>query len=124
MAGSPPFLLILRLQEVSSKHVGNLSGSLERRGKITQMVYWELRSQKKNLFYCKGDWTLDQVAQKGCGVSIPTDIQSATGHCPVQPCAPVKACLSSEFGLDDLQQSLPTAAILWFSDSTETHVGS
>lgn len=36
------------------------------------------------MFSCKGDRTLEQVAQRECGVSILRDIQNSTGQGPEQ----------------------------------------
>jgi len=40
---------------------------------------------KKKLFPCEGSQTLEQVAQKGCEVSILGDTPNSTGHSPQQP---------------------------------------
>lgn len=37
---------------------------------------------RKYFFTCKGDQTLEQVAQRGCGVAIYGNIQNLTGHNP------------------------------------------
>ena len=64
------------------------------------------------LGFCdKSTVTLEQVAWKGCGVSILGDIQNPAGH--GQP-ALAKPALSRGVGLGDLQRSLPTSAVLWF----------
>ena len=39
----------------------------------------------KPLFYCEGGQTLEEVAWRGCGVSILGDIQNPSGHGPGQP---------------------------------------
>jgi len=44
-----------------------------------------LSEHKQTLFYCEGDQTPQQVAQRGCGVSVCGAIQSLTGHGLVQP---------------------------------------
>lgn len=36
--------------------------------------------QTHNFFYCKGGHSLEQVAQRDYGVSIPGDIENSTGH--------------------------------------------
>lgn len=41
--------------------------------------------KQKNLSYCEGGQTLDQVAQRWCGVSILGDIQNLDEHGPRQP---------------------------------------
>lgn len=43
------------------------------------------KAYKKKLFYCVGDQTQAQVAQSGCGASIPGDTKNQTGHSPVKP---------------------------------------
>ena len=42
----------------------------------------ELPSEDETLFQRESDWTLAQVAQRGCGVSILGDIQKSSGHSP------------------------------------------
>lgn len=39
----------------------------------------------KNPFYCEGNQTLQQAAQKGCEVFIFGDTQSPNGQCAEQP---------------------------------------
>ncbi|KAK4827150.1 LOW QUALITY PROTEIN: hypothetical protein QYF61_015104 [Mycteria americana] len=52
----------------------------------TQIKTHEIPSEhKKTLFYWEGGQTLEQVTQRGCGVSIHGAIQSLTGHGPGQP---------------------------------------
>lgn len=41
----------------------------------------------KKIFHCEGYQTLEQVTQRGGGVSILGDTQSLTGHSPEQPAA-------------------------------------
>lgn len=38
--------------------------------------------KKKKLFYCNGEQTLEQFAERGWGVSVPEDIHDSTGHGP------------------------------------------
>lgn len=40
---------------------------------------------RKSIFFCKGDQTLEQVAQRGCGVSDLGDIKNLAEHGPEQP---------------------------------------
>lgn len=40
------------------------------------------KHEKKN--YCKGDQTLAQISQTGCGISTLGDIQKPTERCPEQ----------------------------------------
>ncbi|KAK4826406.1 LOW QUALITY PROTEIN: hypothetical protein QYF61_008693, partial [Mycteria americana] len=47
----------------------------------TQIEIQEIPFKHKKLFYC----TLEQVAQRGCRVSVLRGIQNLTGHSPVQP---------------------------------------
>lgn len=52
---------------------------------------------------------MDDVAQRGCGISILADIQNQTGYSPELP-APADPALSKEVELDGLQKSLPSSA--------------
>lgn len=52
----------------------------------------------------EGSWTLEEVAQRGCGVPGHTGIQTQTGHGPEQPALVVPAP-SSVGGHNDLQGS-------------------
>ena len=73
----------------------------------------EVPSQyQKTLIRCEDDWALAQVAQRGCRVYVPQDIQKPSGHGPGQP-APGNRVT----GCGDLPRSLPTSATLWFCDS-------
>lgn len=38
--------------------------------------------EENTFLHCNDDQTLEQVAQKGCGVSICGDIKNLTGHVP------------------------------------------
>lgn len=66
------------------------------------------------LFYCKGGQTLEHVAQRCYRPSILRNIQNQTGLGLEQP-ALVDSVLSGGLGLQDVQRSFPTSAILWFS---------
>jgi len=53
----------------------------------------------------------EDVAQRGCGITILADNQNPTRHVPELP------ALSGEVELDDLQRSLSTSAVpgFWFT---------
>ena len=70
---------------------------------------------RENLFSCEGDCTLEQVAARGCGVSVLGDIKNPTGHGPGQP-AVVDTTLSRRAGLDLLQRYLPISTPLSFCE--------
>jgi len=70
-----------------------------------------LSEAKKKRFYHMGGQTLEQVAQKVCGVSILRDMQTPVGHGSGQP-AVVEVVLSRRIGLDSLQTSLSTSTVL------------
>lgn len=57
--------------------------------------------KKTSTLGCEVGQTVEQVAQRGCGVSIPGIIQNLTGHGPGQP-APRDPALMGQ--LDDLQR--------------------
>lgn len=63
------------------------------------------------LFSCEDGQTLEWVFQRGCGFSDRGDIQNLRGYGPEQPAVSVPA-LRRVFGLDDLQRTFPTSAIL------------
>lgn len=65
-------------------------------------------NMRKKLFYYLSGQTLEQIAERGCEVSILADIQKPTGHGPKQT-AVADAVLSSELGHDDLQKPLLTS---------------
>lgn len=65
----------------------------------------------KNSFYCKGGGTWEQIAQRGCEVSVLGDGQNLTVHSAGQP-APADSTLSTEAGLDNFQSSLPHSETL------------
>ena len=44
-----------------------------------------LSEHQEALSYCDGDQALEQVAQRGCGISILGDTQKLSGHGPGQP---------------------------------------
>lgn len=56
---------------------------------------------------------LEQVAQRGWGVSFLGDIQSPLEQGPAQS-ALADPALSRDVGLDDLHRGLPTSALLCF----------
>lgn len=76
--------------------------------------HWNVGSN----FQCEGCRTLEEVAQRCCGVSVPGDTQNPTGHspgaCSGWPCA------EQGLGRDALQSCLPASAALW---SCETFYG-
>lgn len=43
---------------------------------------------KRKCFYCKSGQTLEEAAQRGCGVYIRGDLQKSTGHSPDKPNPP------------------------------------
>jgi len=67
---------------------------------------------RKYFFTCKGNQTLEQVAQRGCGASIYEDMQNLTGHSPVLGNLLWLTLLEQGVGLDDLKRSLPNSMIL------------
>lgn len=67
---------------------------------------------KITLIYYQGGQTREQVAQRGCGVTIPGNIENPTQHSPGQT-APADPALNRGVALDELQLSLP--AIFPFS---------
>ena len=70
------------------------------------------------LFYCEGDRTLEQIAQRDCEVSLRGDTQNPTRHSPEQP-ALVDPALSNGVGQDNLHRSLPTSTLQRFCDSVK-----
>lgn len=70
----------------------------------------EIQENPFKLFHCEGHQTLEQVAQRGCGVSVLGESQNMCGHNLGQPTL-VDSALSRGFDLDDLQSSLPTSTI-------------
>ncbi|KAK4824797.1 hypothetical protein QYF61_019465 [Mycteria americana] len=49
------------------------------------MILYESLQTQANTFYCESGQTLEQTAQRGCGVSILADIQNPTRHTSEQP---------------------------------------
>ena len=64
------------------------------------------------------EWTPEEAAQGGCGVSILGDIQNLTGHGPEQP-----ACSHPALhrGLDRWSPEVPASPILWVAPETPMH---
>lgn len=52
---------------------------------------------QENIFCCEGGQTLEEVSQRGCGVSICGDAESSTEHSPGQP-ALVDAASAGKLG--------------------------
>lgn len=98
----------------------SLSPSSTRGNQCTQTEEIQFK-HKKNPFHCgQGSQTLEQDAQKVCGVSIPGDISKCTWTWSWGTCS----CWSGfeqGFVVDDLQTPLPTSAILFFFDVVEGH---
>jgi len=65
---------------------------------------------KKDLIYWEGSWTLQEVAQGSCGVSILGDIKNPTKHGSEQPALTVTA-LIKVIERGDLQRSFPTLSL-------------
>lgn len=65
---------------------------------------------RKRLLFCEGDRALEQVAQRGCGVTLPGDTQNVPGCDPTQPAIEEPAIAG--VGLGELHRSLPTSSIL------------
>lgn len=61
-------------------------------------------------FKCKGGQVLEQVAQRGCGVSMLEDIQKLMERDPKQ-CAPAEFFWSKGIELDHFQKCLQTSAL-------------
>jgi len=56
------------------------------KGQQAQTEAWEvLPEQEEELLPSEGDGALEQVAQRGCGVSFAEDAQNLPGQGPVQP---------------------------------------
>ena len=51
----------------------------------TQIEIPEIPLKHENSFCCDGDCIPEQVAPRGCGVSVLGDIKNPTGHGPGQP---------------------------------------
>lgn len=72
----------------------------------TRHLFKHKNFKNYNLFYYKGDWTVEEVAQsvlESASVEIfKSWLDTVLRNLPVQ-----------EIGLGDLQQPLPTSAILW-----------
>lgn len=67
---------------------------------------------EKTFFYCEGSQTLQQVAQRACGVSVLGDIENVTGHSPDQTTS-VGATVGRELDqTDDLFQPQPFCDLL------------
>lgn len=77
---------------------------------MDEVMYYNLYKHKSNLFYCKGNQTLEQVVWAAFGLSMHGVIQDLFGHSSEQP-AVVDPALSKEVGLD-LHRSLPTSSFL------------
>jgi len=75
-------------------------------------VQESLFKNKKNVLNCKSNWTLKQITQRGCSVTILGDIQNLTQPWP----ALVDSALSSNFGLSSFQSCLPASAFLCFCE--------
>lgn len=69
------------------------------------------------LVYFEGDRKVEQAAQSTCAFLL-GDTQNPPGHFPLQP----GTCASRGVGLDDLQKSLPTPVILWFSNNVAFNI--
>ena len=67
--------------------------------------------KRKKLLHSVSEQTLEEVAQRGCGVSILGDTQKPTGDGPKQ-LGLGDPTLSKGVGLDSLQRSLPTSTLL------------
>ena len=87
------------------------------KGQRAQTEAEEVPAQhEEELLPSEGDGALEQVPQRGCGVSFSGDIPDPPGRGPVQPAVGGPAS-AGVVGLDDAQRSLPTPTILWFCDS-------
>ena len=85
----------------------------QEKGWVAQTQAQEVPSEHQEmLFFTVRVTTLTWVAQGGCGVSLPGDIQKLMGHSPGWLALGGPAW-AGEVGLDDLQRSLPTSALLW-----------
>lgn len=60
----------------------------------------EIPSEQKEELYCAGNWTLEQIAQRGCTAPLTGDIKESSGCYPV-PCALGSSCLNREVGLEN-----------------------
>lgn len=91
------------------------------RGEFERAVivhFWKMMFQLSSFpnyffFSCKGGQTLEQINQRGYGISVLGDIQNSPHHGPEQhPVA--DPALSRVDWLDKLQRSLPNSVIFWF----------
>lgn len=75
------------------------------------MLSWNV---KENIFYCVSDWTLVEVVQGGCDMSLFGHTQKPSGLI-LGKCL-LGALFEQEVGSDELQRFLPASAILWFQE--------
>ncbi|KAK4816066.1 hypothetical protein QYF61_011074 [Mycteria americana] len=80
-------------RESAKKMESDFSHWCPKKGPEAMSMNQEIPFQcKKTLFYCKGSQTLEQAAQRCCGVSTLGDTQNPTGHVTL-----------AQAGLDDLE---------------------
>lgn len=80
--------------------------------------YFGPLSEVRKMFYNDGGWAPAKVAHRNCGISIPGDTQSITGHDSEQPDLTSKPALLWAVGwttrLLEIPSSLNFSIILWF----------
>jgi len=79
-------------------------------------MYFVVLYMRKNFFALEGDGALEQVAQRGCGVSFSGDVQNPPGQGPVPPAVGDPALAG---GLDQMIPRGPFQP-LQFCDSVKT----
>lgn len=73
---------------------------LTEQGTMNTNFHTKFHLYEEELLHSEGDRALEEVVQRGCGVSSSRNVQDFSGHDPVEPV------------LDELQMSHPTLMIL------------
>lgn len=100
--------------EVSEDSQTLLSGGIQWQKQRTQTPVEQETpiKHKENLFLCEGVQTLEQVAQRSCGVSILRDTKKANWTQPWETCSKWPC---SEYGVGLATSSSASNPVVWWS---------